>query len=183
MALILLFCHRSHERFRYRSAAEEGCMTTFSSETGALVQLVTFALGESEYALDITRIQEVNRIGAITILPNAEHCVEGIINLRGKIVPIINLRARFGLNRDFDRSSARIIVVEAGVTVGLIVDAVSEVLRISTDSIESPPEMTVSESSRYLRGIIKLSDKLIGLLDATDLVGTPGTQTLAIVQN
>ena len=136
-----------------------------------LLQLVTFTLNDNEYALDIHSIQEVNRMGQITPLPDSAKCIEGVINLRGNIVPIINLRSKFGLESQIDASQSRIIVVEAGRTVGMIVDSVSEVLRISPDMIEAPPDIAVEHTSRYLTSIVKLPDRLISMLDIGELIG------------
>ncbi|MGO9379052.1 MAG: chemotaxis protein CheW [Dissulfurispiraceae bacterium] len=137
-----------------------------------LLQLVTFTLGDSQYAVDIHCIQEVNRIGQITPLPDSAKYVEGVINLRGKIIPIINLRLKFGLESKIDASQSRIIVVEAGKTIGMIVDSVSEVLRIPSDIIEVPPDVAVRGTLRYLTGIVKLPDRLISMLDVGELLGT-----------
>jgi purine-binding chemotaxis protein CheW len=155
-------------------------MTEKMGTSTDLLQLVTFTLGDNEYALDIHSIQEVNRMGQITPLPDSAKCIEGVINLRGKIVPIINLRTKFGLGPQIDAGQSRIIVVEARRTVGMIVDSVSEVLRISPDMIEAPPEIAVGGASRYLTGIIKLPDRLISMLDVGELLGTAKTEILAL---
>jgi purine-binding chemotaxis protein CheW len=135
------------------------------------LQLVTFTLGDGEYALDIRSIQEVNRLTQITSLPAAIEHVEGVINLRGRIIPIINLRSKFGFDSKIDPVHSRIIVVEAGRTVGMIVDSVSEVLRISADLIESIPDIATGDSLKYLTGIVKLPDRLISMLDVGELLG------------
>jgi len=145
-----------------------------------LLQLVTFTLGDNEYALDIHSIQEVNLMVQITPLPDSVKCIEGVINLRGKIVPIINLRTKFGLESQLDASQSRIIVVEAGRTVGMIVDSVSEVLRISPDIIEAPPDIALSGTSQYLTGIVKLPDRLISMLDVRALIGSDKVQPLSL---
>src|ERR1700690_4028305 len=156
-----------------------GIMETTGTSTD-LLQLVTFTLGDNEYALDIHCIQEVNRMGQITPLPDAAKYVEGVINLRGKIVPIINLRTKFGLESKIDASQSRIIVVEAGKTIGMIVDSVSEVLRIPSDIIEAPPDIAVSGTSRYLTGIVKLPNRLISMLDVGELLGNASSEILAL---
>ena len=119
-------------------------------------------------------------MGQITPLPDAAKYVEGVINLRGKIVPIINLRTKFGLESKIDASQSRIIVVEAGKTIGMIVDSVSEVLRIPSDIIEAPPDIAVSGTSRYLTGIVKLPDRLISMLDVGELLGNASSEILAL---
>lgn len=135
-----------------------------------ILQLVTFKLGGEEYGIDILRVQEINRMTEITAMPKAPFSVEGVINLRGKMIPVINLRKRFGLAmKEFD-SQSRIIVIDAGSTVGLIVDSVSEVLRISSDTIEPPPLVTTGTGSEYIMGIRKLEDRLIIVLDIEKLL-------------
>lgn len=135
-----------------------------------ILQLVTFKLGGEEYGIDILRVQEINRMTVITAMPKAPFSVEGVINLRGKVIPVINLRKRFGLAmKEFDYQS-RIIVIDAGSTVGLIVDSVSEVLRISSDTIEPPSLVTTGTGSEYIMGIGKLEDRLIIVLDIEKLL-------------
>jgi purine-binding chemotaxis protein CheW len=136
-----------------------------------ILQLVTFKLGDEEYALDILRVQEINRMVEITSVPNSPPYVEGVINLRGKVIPVINLRKKFGLaSRDVDAQS-RIMVVDVGVITGLIVDSVSEVLRLPSSTVEPPPPMTSGIGSEYIKGIGKLEDRLIILLDIDRMIG------------
>lgn len=137
-----------------------------------ILQLVTFTLGGEEYAVDILKVQEINRMKEITRVPNAPYYVEGVINLRGKVIPVLSLRKKFGLPEEEDTSKQRIMIMDIqGVTIGLIVDSVSEVLRISTDIVEPPPPMTYSVSSEFIWGIAKLEDRLIILLDMDRLIG------------
>lgn len=135
-----------------------------------VLQIVTFKLDEEEYGVDILKVQEINRMTEITAMPKAPFSVEGVINLRGKVIPVINLRKRFGLDIKEIDSQSRIIVVDIGATVGLIVDSVSEVLRISSDTIEPPPPITGGIGSEYIMGIGKLEDRLIILLDIDRLL-------------
>lgn len=136
-----------------------------------ILQLVTFKLGNEEYAVDILKVQEINRMVEITSIPNAPSYVEGVINLRGKVIPVINLRKKFGLDSKEMDSQSRIMVVDIGSTVGLIVDSVSEVLRLSSDTIEPPPPMTAGNgSSEYIKGVGKLTDRLLILLDIEELL-------------
>lgn len=135
-----------------------------------VLQLVTFKLGDEEYGIDILKVQEINRMTEITTMPKAPFSVEGVINLRGKVIPVVNLRKKFGLDIKEVDAQSRIIVVDIGSTVGLIVDSVSEVLRISSDTIEPPPPITGGIGSEYIRGIGKLEDRLIILLDIDKLL-------------
>ncbi|MGB9710192.1 MAG: chemotaxis protein CheW [Thermodesulfovibrio sp.] len=137
-----------------------------------ILQLVTFTLGGEEYAVDILKVQEINRMKEITRVPNAPYYVEGVINLRGKVIPVVSLRKKFGLPEEEETAKQRIMIMDIqGITIGLIVDSVSEVLRISTDIVEPPPAMTYSVSSEFIWGIAKLEDRLIILLDMDRLIG------------
>lgn len=105
-----------------------------------LMQLVTFSIGEEEFGVDILRVQEIIRMMDITKVPKAPDFVEGVINLRGNVIPIIDLRKRFGMDARERDKNTRIIVIEINnMIVGFIVDAVSEVLRIPADTVEPPP--------------------------------------------
>lgn len=137
--------------------------------TDEILQFVTFHIGNEEYGIDILKVQEINRIVDITPVPNSPHYIEGVMNLRGKVIPVINLRRMFGLgDKQWDNTS-RIIVVDVGVVLGMIVDSVSEVLRVSSNIIDPPPSMTTSISSEHVKGIGKLNDRLLILLDIDKL--------------
>lgn len=147
-----------------------------------ILQLVSFRLGEEEYAIDILKVQEINRIVEITSVPNSPAYVEGVINLRGRVIPVIDLRKRFGLHAKEADAQTRIMVVDVGTTVGLIVDSVSEVLRLSADTIEPPPPMTGGDGSEFIRGVGKLQDRLLILLDIDRLLGHAVMGAAAMVQ-
>jgi purine-binding chemotaxis protein CheW len=131
-----------------------------------ILQLVTFKLENEEFGVDILKVQEINRMVNITRIPNAPHFVEGVINLRGKIIPIVDLRKKLGFkSKEYDKST-RIIVVELdGLIIGFIVDSVSEVLRIPSNTIEPPPSMIAGIESEYIEGVGKLDDRLLILLE------------------
>jgi purine-binding chemotaxis protein CheW len=147
-----------------------------------ILQLVTFRLGEEEYGLDILKIQEVNRWSAVTAMPNTPHYFDGVINLRGRVIPVVNLRKMFGM--PFDHAEdCRIMVVNAcGKTVGLIVDAVSEVLRIPANTIETPPDLGVRTSNAYVTGIGKLENRLLLLIDIELLLADSIQSTVALIE-
>ena len=129
------------------------------------LQLVTFRLASEEYGLPITKVQEINRLLPVTMLPQTPSFMEGIINLRGCIIPVIDLRKRFNLPITDHNDDTRIIVVDInGQTVGVTVDAVTEVVRLSTADVEAPPASTVVDA-RYINGVGKMNDRLIILLD------------------
>lgn len=145
-------------------------MTTLTA-TNQVLQLVTFNLGNEEYAVDILKVQEINRMKEITKVPNSPPYVEGVINLRGKVIPVINLRERFGLPGKENDEHLRIMIMDiCGVTMGLIVDSVSEVLRIPSDIVEPPPPMSTGIGAEFIKGIAKLEDRLIILLDMDKLL-------------
>ncbi|HCF06210.1 MAG: putative chemotaxis protein CheW [Desulfomicrobiaceae bacterium] len=136
-----------------------------------LLQLVTFRIGEEEFGVNILQVQEIIRMLDITKVPKAPDFVEGVINLRGKVIPVIDLRKRFGLPaRERDKMS-RIIVVEIGTTVvGFIVDAVSEVLRLPASTVEPPPPVVAGLDAEYISGVGKLDDRLLIMLDMDRLL-------------
>ncbi|HMM37740.1 MULTISPECIES: chemotaxis protein CheW [Desulfovibrio] len=136
-----------------------------------LIQLVTFSIGEEEFGVDILKVQEIIRTMEITKVPRAPEFVEGVINLRGKVIPIVDLRKRFGLEtRDHDKHT-RIIVIEINqMIVGFVVDSVSEVLRIPANTVEPPPPVVSGLESEYISGVGKLQDRLLILLDLNRLL-------------
>lgn len=154
-----------------------------AATTKELLQLVTFKLGDEEYAIDILKVQEVNRMVDITAVPNSIDYLEGVINLRGRVIPVINLRKKFGLSLKNLDTQSRIMVVDVGTTVGLIVDSVSEVLRISPDTVEPPPSMAGGIDSDYIRGIGKLHDRLLILLDIDKLLKGVDKEEFTLIGN
>lgn len=136
-----------------------------------LLQLVTFGIGEEEFGIDILKVQEIIRTMSITKVPSSPPHVEGVINLRGKVIPVIDLRSRFDMEYRPHDSQTRIIVLEIhGMIVGFVVDAVSEVLRIPSSTVEPPPVVVGGVDSEYIKGVGKLDDRLLILLDLDKLV-------------
>jgi len=134
--------------------------------TGEQLQLVTFVVGTEEFAVDILLVQEINRMLPITRVPQSPQDVEGVINLRGRIIPVIDLRQRFKITNRETTQHSRIIVVEiSGRTLGFIVDRVNEVLRIDSNIVEPPPSMVGGIDTDYIKGVGKLEDRLLILLD------------------
>jgi len=135
------------------------------SSESELLQLVSFVVGDEEFAVPILAVQEINRMMQITRVPQSPEFVEGVINLRGKIIPVMDLRSRFGMERLSESADARIIVVEvANRVIGFTVDRVNEVLRIGSDIIDPPPTMVSGIDSDYVQGVGKLDDRLLILL-------------------
>jgi len=129
------------------------------------LQLVTFRLANEEYGLPITKVREINRLVPVTKLPQTPSFMEGIINLRGRIIPVIDLRKRFEMSVTAHDDDTRIIIVDiSGQIVGVIVDAVIEVVRLNTANIEPPPA-TVAVDLQFIEGVGKINDRLIILLD------------------
>ena len=146
-------------------------------EDASEIQLVSFFLGEEEFGADILMVQEIIRMQPITRVPNAPHFVEGVINLRGKVIPIVDLRKRLHVKGEEDQRKIRVIVVdvESKIT-GFIVDSVSQVLRISKSTIEPAPSIVMTGiDSDYITGVSKLGDKLLILLDFNNIL-TKGEQ-------
>lgn len=133
--------------------------------TSEQLQLVTFELGEEEFAIDILAVREINRMLQITRVPQSAVEVEGVINLRGHIIPVIDLRTRFGMDKRDANAESRIVVVDVNDhTVGFVVDKVHEVLRIDGSIVEDAPAITSNVDSDYIRGVGKLEDRLLILI-------------------
>jgi purine-binding chemotaxis protein CheW len=129
-------------------------------------QLVIFELANETYGVDIASVEGIVKIQPITRMPQAPSFVEGVTNLRGSVLPVIDLRKRFGIdNQEITEHSRIVIVFMDTVKIGMIVDAVSEVLRIPDSSIEPTPPIVTTINQQYIRGIAKLEGRLIILLD------------------
>ncbi|HYW82303.1 MAG TPA: chemotaxis protein CheW, partial [Spirochaetia bacterium] len=132
-----------------------------------LRQFISFSVGEEAYGLELLRVKEVIRVREITWLPRAPSFVKGIINLRGDVIPIIDLRDKFGLPERETTASTRVIVVEIeGRLTGMIVDSASQVVRIPSDQIDPPPPVLGGISQALISGVGKLDDNLVVLLNA-----------------
>lgn len=145
-----------------------------------LLQLVTFSIGEEEFGVNILKVQEIIRTMEITKVPRSPEFVEGVINLRGKVIPIIDLRRRFGLISKPEDKDTRIIVIEINsIIVGFVVDAVSEVLRIPASTVEPPPPVVAGVESDYISSVGKLKDRLLIMLDLDRLLSTEDMDMLS----
>ncbi len=130
------------------------------------LQLVTFELGSEEFAIDILAVREINRMLQITRVPQTSEEVEGVINLRGHIIPVVDLRTRFGMDKVAAGTESRIIVVDVNDrTVGFVVDKVHEVLRVDGSIVEDAPVLTCNVDSDYIQGVGKLEDRLLILIN------------------
>ena len=135
-------------------------------------QLVVFTLGKEEFGVDISQVREIVRLVQITYLPKAPVFIEGVVNLRGQVLAVIDLAKRIGIQANERGDNTRIIVVEVGDnTVGMLVDSVSEVLRLSSEFVEDVPSLVDTEvSEHYIRGTSKLQDRLLVLLDLNKIL-------------
>ncbi|GAB6098125.1 chemotaxis protein CheW [Halanaerocella petrolearia] len=136
-------------------------------------QMIVFDIGKEKFGIKITRIHEIIRMKEITELPDASEYFAGIINLRGDIISVIDLQRRFGIKEAEVTDDTRIIVVGyEGQDVGLIVDAVSEVVHIDKEEIDDPPQSMVSIKNDYLTGIAKVEEDMINILDLDNLLAS-----------
>ncbi len=151
-------------------------MTNIESENKvdfSTLQLVSFKTGDEEYGIDIRCIQEINRILEITKIPNSTYFVEGIINFRGHILPIIDLRTLLGINKKEADKETRIIIIELNrKKAGFIVDAVNEVLRITNSIADALPDLIRNVNNDYITSVIKFDNRLITLLDFEKIIGS-----------
>jgi purine-binding chemotaxis protein CheW len=135
-------------------------------DVSELLQLVSFKMGNEEFGIDILNVKEIIRMLNITKIPNSPVYMEGIINLRGQVIPVIDLRTKLGMPKRKADTDTRIVVVDIeGRTVGFLVDAVSEVLRIPKNITEAPPEITTGINSEYITAVGKLEDRLLTMID------------------
>lgn len=145
-------------------------------------QYVIFHLNKETFGIDIAKVWEIITPQTVTKVPHSSSFIEGIINLRGKVIPVIDLRKRFGLSSDEHNRSERIVIIEiAGNTLGMTVDGVSEVLLINSEMIESPPSMISEVDADYLEGVAKLEERLIILLNLDKVLTQQEKQVLGEV--
>lgn len=143
---------------------------TTEQSRAELLQLVGFHIGGEEFGLDILAVQEIIRSQQLTRVPNSPDFIDGVINLRGKVIPVVGLRKRFGLGAHDADKQTRIIVAEVnGSILGFVVDSVSEVLRIPVSTVEPPPRFGKVQRE-YVSGVGKLDDRLLILLDLQNLM-------------
>ena len=146
-----------------------------------LIQLVSFKLGEEEFGIDILKVQEINRMVEITKVPQAPHFCEGVINLRGKVIPVIDLRLKFDMETKQRDKDSRIVVCDVnGIVIGMIVDAVEEVLRIPGSTVEPAPDIVTSVNSDYIKGVAKLDERLLILLDISQIAEQFSAETTPV---
>ncbi|MDX2200626.1 MAG: chemotaxis protein CheW [Phycisphaerae bacterium] len=150
---------------------------------GSVSQIVSFRLADEEYGVDIMRAQEIIMISQITRVPEVPDFICGLINLRGHVIPIVDLRKRFGLEaREYDEHTRVIVVNVESKTIGIVVDAVTEVLRIHAEQIEPAPSSITGLDHEYIRGLVKLEGKLLILLNIEKILSREQQRELTQLQ-
>lgn len=130
------------------------------------LKLIIFQLKGKEYAIPVSKVRSIEKVQHITRVPSSTHFVKGVINLRGVVTPIIDLRSRFGMEEDVYSDSTRVIIITLDtMDVGLIVDAANDVLDVQTDAIEPQPDVVGSEEATFISGVVKVGKRLMILLD------------------
>lgn len=148
------------------------------------IQLVIFRLGAEEYGVPITQVREINLLTKPTKIPNSPAFLEGVINLRGQIIPVVDLKKRFAIDQSEYTKDARIMIVEVNESViGVIVDEVLEVLRLPASSIEPPPPVIAGITAAYLDGVGKLDDRLFILLNMDKVLTVSEQEELEQVES
>ncbi|MBN8716282.1 MAG: chemotaxis protein CheW [Xanthomonadales bacterium] len=133
-------------------------------------EFLTFTLGQEEYGVDILKVQEIRGYDAVTRLPDAPDYIKGVINLRGTIVPIIDMRVKFHLDAKVDATTVMIVLNVADRVVGMVVDSVSDVVQLSGEQIRAMPDVGTGIDRRYLTGIGALDERMLILLDIEGLM-------------
>ena len=134
-------------------------------------QLIVFTLGEEEYAINICYAQEIIRIPSLTQIPNTPSFLEGVFSLRGKVIPVIDLKKRFGINGTYGGNDSRLLILDfEGMKIGIIVDDVSEVMKISSDSIKNLDDEIAGISKNSIEGVCLIDKRIIILLNISKLI-------------
>lgn len=151
----------------------------FSGEKTALRQFVTFKLGAEKFGVDILKVQEINNVKEFTKIPHTPAYVEGAINLRGKVIHVLNLRKKFGLEpKPQDELSKIVIMNVGGIVMGILVDSVADVLDIPQNLIVPSPAVTAEKNTEFIQGIARLEQGLIIILDMGKLLGEAEQQAV-----
>jgi len=138
----------------------------------APAQCMAFRLGGQAYAVDILAVQEIRRFTTPTSLPDVPSYLSGVINLRGAVVPVLDLRARFNLEAAIDRLTVIIVVAVHGKNVGLVVDEVTSVIKVASDAVRAAPTLAHQADGSFIIGLIPHADQLVTLLDVSRLVSS-----------
>lgn len=138
---------------------------------GAELKVIVFALADEEYGVEVEKVKTIERMMPMTRVPKTYLFVKGVINLRGVVVPVIDLRGRFGLpEQDYTDNSRIVIIAVNDMEVGLIVDSANDVIDVDSDAIQDPPEIVGGVRAKYLQGVAKLGDRLLVLLNLQEVL-------------
>jgi len=152
---------------------------TQNSGAGNTCDLISFRIAEQDFCFDIISVREIRGWVPATIIPHAPPCVLGVINLRGAVVPIVNLATRLNLEVMAPTSRSVIIIAQVnGQIVGLLVDAVSDILSVSTDEIQPTPDVVTDDAQGFINGIITLDERMIRMIDLDGILPPRTTQSL-----
>lgn len=152
------------------------------TQNGEQLRLVTFSVGEELFAIDILRVLEICRFTALTKVPQSPECVEGVINLRGRMIPVLDLRKQLGLQQTERTEQTRIVMVEVQTqTIGLVVDSVHEVMYIASNMVEPTARSGMSIDSSYVSGVATLEDQLLILIELDNLLSTDSIGQVSIM--
>lgn len=147
-------------------------------------QFVTFSIGEETYGVEVLRVQEIIGMTQITHVPNAVSFMKGVINLRGAVVPVVDMRIKFGMSeRGYDSFTVIIIVEVKGRLVGMIVDTVSDVANIPIESIQDTPHFTAKIETDFIKGIGQLENRLVIILDVERIMTADEIRSLDMKSN
>jgi len=142
------------------------------------IQIVCFKIGSEEYGIDILQVQEILKIPKVTKLPKSSRHILGVIDLRGRVIPIIDLGKKFGIIADLSKSSRAIVVDIEGKQVGLAIDSVSHVIKVDSGDIEPPPPVVKGISGKYIVGIAKLKTGFVVILDINQIFSSEEIMSL-----
>ncbi len=154
-------------------ASEQTIRTAHTAASGAVQEYLTFTLGKEEYGVDILKVQEIRGYETPTALANAPAYIKGVVNLRGTIVPIVDMRIKFNLGQPtYDQFTVVIILNVAGRVVGVVVDGVSDVIGLTADQMRPAPEFSASFDTRYITGLGTIDDRMLILIDIEKLMSS-----------
>jgi len=150
-----------------------------AADVATTTQYLTVNLANEEYGIDILAVREIRGWTPVTRIPQAPHYVLGVLNLRGAIVPVLDMRLRFGLAREeYDATTVTVIITVAGRLFGVVVDAVSDVLDVAGDAIRPVPDMGTTVDTEYLKGLTSIAERMVLLLDVDKLLQPQDAQML-----
>jgi purine-binding chemotaxis protein CheW len=148
-----------------------------AAATGPEREFLTFRLGEEEYAIDILMVQEIRGYGGVTRIARAPSFIKGVINLRGTIIPIVDLRDRFGVgDLTYDEFTIVIVLNLSERVVGIVVDSVSDVMRLTEDHIRPAPDFSAAVDTRYIEGLADMDEGMVIVLEIDGMMSDPGME-------